>query len=89
MGPGEKARRRRYRERKLAEHNVAMDAFAAAGANCGNCQHRGRHSHFGPVCDLKSDWEGYVRVTLDYLCATHKRAALSGQKEGAREHMVR
>ena len=81
MGPGEIARRKRHRERKLAEHNRIMADLREQGANCANCRHRG-----GRICDLKSDWEGDVRITMDHLCAAHSS---SGQKEGAHERVVR
>lgn len=71
---GEKARRARRREEKLAAYDAKVSVLRAAGASCGNCQHFGRI----PIskdrcCDLDSDFSGYAITTADKICARHAR----------------
>ncbi|WP_309567022.1 hypothetical protein [Methylobacillus flagellatus] len=77
MGPGEKARRKRKRERELAKHTALLAGLRTTGARCETCAHRGHHSQYGVICELKSDWEGYVRVDLRQVCTSY--AARGGE----------
>ena len=63
--PGKKAKR----ERERLDWNRMMQVLREQGASCSNCKHFG--SVFGidgPICELHSDWDGFVRAKPDGLC---------------------
>lgn len=82
MGPGEKARRKRARERKAAEYRAKLDAIRAVHpkARCGNCGSFAKHPyHAGHppqfICWVESDFHGYALVQPDHLCPWWKEKA--------------
>lgn len=46
-----------------------MAPLIASGASCASCKHRVKYGMTkDPICELDSDWEGYVTVKLTDLC---------------------
>lgn len=73
--PGERARRKRKRERMRVAHDAKLNDLRANAACCGTCRsfckyphERGKH-----YCSKDSDWRGYVIVTQTDLCVSHVR----------------
>jgi hypothetical protein len=69
--------RKRYKERKRQERDVALAALKDIGASCGNCEHRekAQFPDKGWICSLYSDFQGNVAVQLDGLCTRWKTIA--------------
>lgn len=73
MGPEAKQRRREKRERAAIEYRAAISAMRSAGKSCANCRHFGR-APIGlkdRICDLDSDFDGYVVKMPGDVCPRH------------------
>lgn len=76
MTPHAKQRRREKRERKLLEYNAALSALQATGASCATCKHYGTLSMVkGRICEMQSDFHGYVQIEPTDLCLDYGRRA--------------
>lgn len=69
--PGFKRRRRQKALRDRAAYETKLAPLKAAGATCASCAHRGLRpgQSVRDICDLQSDFHGYVRVRMTDLCA--------------------
>lgn len=76
---GKKGSNRRRMIRRQAENEVVLIGLRAVGAKCGTCDHRSKRDG-GLICDLDSDFYGYVRVKADHLCARFKKAIAQAQQ---------
>lgn len=84
---GKKGQRLRATIRKRARHDKRLHELQLAGASCGDCANRGRRGDVkGPICELQSDFHGYVSVGLSDLCVDwtarkQNPASEAGEKE--------
>lgn len=67
MGPGEIARRKRYREMKILKDKTQINKLKEDGKYCGNCSHYEKGE-----CTLKSDFYGIVKTDTNSICLNHK-----------------
>lgn len=70
---GKRGNNRRRMIRRQAENEVIMIGLRATGASCGSCEHRDRRDG-KLICDLDSDFHGYVIVKSDGLCPCFQKA---------------
>lgn len=73
MSPGEKRRRKAKAVRKRAAYEAVLAPLKAAGATCATCKHYGPRPNGlnSRICELDSDYEGYVSVKPSHLCTRY------------------
>jgi hypothetical protein len=66
--PARKARVRARNQARAAENARVCAALRAQGNCCAVCEHKGYRLAAAMVCELDSDFEGYVQVKPDHVC---------------------
>ena len=73
--PGEKRRRQAMRARERLAYEAAIAPLRVAGHSCSRCAHWDKASEprKGGVCELDSDFHGYVYTAADDVCPHFKQ----------------
>lgn len=77
MAKNSPARKARLQARHLAtaaeERRLSKDLMAQ-GHSCSTCEHKGWRGPAELICELDSDFYGYVRVKPGHVCSRFKSA---------------
>lgn len=76
--PGKSKTRQQYRQR--AEKQVKLDDLSGAGCSCASCGAFQRIASIGMICEVGSDFNGYLTAKADGLCSDWHAKGLTHER---------